>query len=251
MIGLARDWLLVSETFVTIQGEGPSCGQRALFIRLGGCNQHCSWCDTPYTWAFDTRHAELHQARVQYSPSKELRRMSLVEAAARIFGSGCTLIVITGGEPMLQVGPIAQLISAVNESLTPFRFEIETAGTVHPADLLMFENVSFNVSPKLASSGNELKLRRNTAALKAYAVQPQARFKFVISEETLEDDISEVQELQRLAGIDDSKVWLMPCGTDKYEILIGMQSLSAIAITHGWNLSTRLHVLIWGNERGR
>ena len=43
--------LLISEIFgPTIQGEGKSIGQTASFIRLGGCNLHCVWCDTPYTW---------------------------------------------------------------------------------------------------------------------------------------------------------------------------------------------------------
>lgn len=41
--------LLVSEVFgPTVQGEGKHCGRIAAFVRLGGCNLHCRWCDTPY-----------------------------------------------------------------------------------------------------------------------------------------------------------------------------------------------------------
>ena len=51
--------LVVSEIFgPTIQGEGQYAGQLVAFIRLGGCNLACSWCDTPYTWdasRFDLR----------------------------------------------------------------------------------------------------------------------------------------------------------------------------------------------------
>jgi organic radical activating enzyme len=41
--------LVVSETFVSVQGEGPSTGERCSFIRLGGCNLHCTWCMSPDT----------------------------------------------------------------------------------------------------------------------------------------------------------------------------------------------------------
>ena len=46
--------LVVAEVFgPTFQGEGPSTGQRAGFVRLGRCNLDCSWCDTPYTWDWE------------------------------------------------------------------------------------------------------------------------------------------------------------------------------------------------------
>ena len=43
--------LPLSEVFgPTFQGEGPHAGRRCAFVRLGGCNLSCEWCDTPYTW---------------------------------------------------------------------------------------------------------------------------------------------------------------------------------------------------------
>lgn len=250
MIG-ERDWLLISEIFVTLQGEGPSTGQRAMFIRLGGCNQHCRWCDTPYTWVFDERHVKMHQSGKQFSPSQELRRVQLINLASQILDADCPLIVITGGEPMLQAETLAALISAVNENLRRCRFEIETAGTVSPAPLAMFENVRFNVSPKLASSGNELELRRKVPVLKELDRHPGTAFKFVIVQETIEEDLAEIVELQKLVGMEDDTIWLMPQGKDKYEILRAMPSLSELALERSWSLSTRLHVLLWGDERGR
>ena len=59
--------LVVAEVFgPTFQGEGPSAGRRAMFLRLGRCNLDCAWCDTPYTWdwsRFDPA-VELHRRTV-------------------------------------------------------------------------------------------------------------------------------------------------------------------------------------------
>ena len=61
------DDLVVAEIFgPTWQGEGPSAGQVAAFVRLGLCNLTCAWCDTAYTWdrsRFDLR-AELRRMRL-------------------------------------------------------------------------------------------------------------------------------------------------------------------------------------------
>jgi organic radical activating enzyme len=60
--------LLVAEMFgPTFQGEGPSAGQRAVFVRTSRCNLSCSWCDTPHTWdwsRFDP-HAEARRIPVR------------------------------------------------------------------------------------------------------------------------------------------------------------------------------------------
>jgi 7-carboxy-7-deazaguanine synthase len=245
-----RDWLLVSEVFTTIQGEGPSAGQRALFIRLGACNQHCLWCDTPYTWVFDDRHVNYHaKSLAPFNPQEELKRVTLIELCNTILDSGCRLIVITGGEPMLQSETLARLISAVNEYVLPHRFEIETAGTISPAVLVPFVNVKFNVSPKLANSGNPLELRRNIPVLSQLAALSSA-FKFV-TDGKRKADVDEIEEIIQQVGIPKHRVWLMPLGTDSDEVVLGMQRLAPIVMEHGWNLTSRLHVLIWEDERGR
>lgn len=247
----SRDWLLVSEMFgPTFQGEGPSTGQLAMFIRLGGCNQHCGFCDTPHTWVFTDRQVEQHDlSLVPFSPKEELTRYTIRDVAAEIIASGVDLIVITGGEPLLQAEQVAKLISAVNEE-SAHHFEIETAGTVSPAPLVMFENVRFNVSPKLASSGNELELRRNIPVLSELRDFPGTAFKFVMGYE-YGADLAEVLELQKLVGFNNDRVWLMPEGITEKGILDGMKRLSSVALFNYWHLSTRMHVLLWGNERGR
>src|SRR2546428_209032 len=84
--------LIVSEVFgATVQGEGPSIGRLGGFVRLGRCNQACTWCDTPYTWDW-----------ARYDPKVELTEQSVDEVLAKLDGMGVGMIVITGGEPLLQ-----------------------------------------------------------------------------------------------------------------------------------------------------
>ena len=88
----ARMTLVVSEVFgPTLQGEGPSAGQRAGFVRLGRCSLSCSWCDTPYSWDWK-----------RYDPAVELRELAVGEVAASIRAMDVPMVVVTGGEPLLQ-----------------------------------------------------------------------------------------------------------------------------------------------------
>src|SRR3954471_17481940 len=107
--------LLVSEIFgLTIQGEGRSVGVPCAFLRLGGCNLHCTWCDTPYTWVFDDRHTVLHGAHKRYDPVEELQRLSVedvINQLRHVQPDEYGLVVISGGEPMLQQDVLADLIT--------------------------------------------------------------------------------------------------------------------------------------------
>lgn len=247
-----RNWLLISETFLTHQGEGASTGQLAFFVRLGACNLHCKWCDTPYTWSYSERLSQLHESGKQYQAASELTRIDLEKIAELVLDQPARLVVITGGEPLLQANTVSLLISRVNEDVRKHRFEIETAGTISPHMLDGYENVSFNVSPKLSGSGNTLTERFKPGILREF-LRYDSRFKFVIdtrSEGQAREDLGEVEHIVGMIRIPDHRVWVMPCGTDKDDVVHGMQQLAPIAIEHGWNLSGRDHVLIWGNERG-
>jgi len=74
----------VVETFYSIQGEGYWTGQSAFFIRLGGCDVCCTWCDTKHSWD-----ASVHRRRSV---------MDLVIAATQV---GSHRVIVTGGEPTL------------------------------------------------------------------------------------------------------------------------------------------------------
>lgn len=235
------------EIFYTIQGEGRSIGEPATFARLSGCNLQCGWCDTPDTWAFTPALAEQHEDGVQYDRETQQIQLQVGEAVDRITGFPCKRVVITGGEPMLQQGDIVELITGLREEDPDFWVEIETNGTIPPKPELVEQVNQFNVSPKLENSGNELKRRLRDTAMEAYAATEKSDFKFVVAEPT---DVTEVQDIVDRYAIAPNHVFLMPEGRDEETIRARQLELVELCKANGYNLTTRLHIMIWGSKRG-
>ncbi|MCB9167975.1 MAG: radical SAM protein [Flavobacteriales bacterium] len=98
------------ETFASIQGEGAFTGHAAWFIRLGGCDVGCSWCDVKESW--DTN---VHPVR------------EVDELVSEALGQPARIAIVTGGEPLMHdLGPLTDALIAAG-----FRTHIETSGT-HP-----------------------------------------------------------------------------------------------------------------------
>lgn len=118
--------LAVHSIFPTIQGEGPFCGERALFVRLNGCNLRCPGCDTEYT------------EQISHMTPEQLLTQAMADAPG-------DLIVLTGGEPFRQnVSPAIHLLLNAG-----FRIQVETNGVLC-APGLPWDNPNFAVvcSPK-------------------------------------------------------------------------------------------------------
>jgi 7-cyano-7-deazaguanosine (preQ0) biosynthesis protein QueE len=224
--------LVVSEVFgPTVQGEGPSTGRRCGFVRLGRCNQACSFCDTPYTWDWD-----------RFEPAVELHETAVDDVLVQLDAMDVDMVVVTGGEPLLQQRALEALLGAVKGR--GWRVEIETAGTIAPtmADGLVDQ---WNVSPKLANSGNPLERRYKPDVLRAFEATGNAIFKFVACEPS---DLDEVDAMVEECALGD--VWIMPEGTDAATLERRSGEVAEDVIKRGWNLTTRLHILVWGNRRG-
>lgn len=124
----------VHSVFFTIQGEGPLAGNRAIFVRLAGCNLQCPGCDTEYTEGRErwiTRHLATY-----------------VEAIAHENKAAGCLVVVTGGEPLRQhIGPfLSELV------LRGHFIQVETNGVFAPDFTTQFlasvGDVMLVVSPK-------------------------------------------------------------------------------------------------------
>lgn len=225
--------LVVAEVFgPTFQGEGPSAGRLAMFVRLGRCNLDCAWCDTPYTWDW-TRH----------DPAEELRTRTVDDVAAQLNGIGAPLLVVTGGEPLLQQGGLERLLACTRQA--GWRTEIETNGTVAPRPGLLALVDGWNVSPKLANSGIATARRIKPDVLQTLAATGRAAAKFVV---TAPGDLDEVAAIADAGDLRD--VWIMPEATDGETLARRLQELAPLVLARGWNLSNRLHVALWGDARG-
>ncbi|MGH9179515.1 MAG: 7-carboxy-7-deazaguanine synthase QueE [Acidimicrobiales bacterium] len=224
--------LVVSEVFgPTLQGEGPSAGQPAGFVRLGRCNLACRWCDTPYTWDWD-----------RHDPAQELHTVAVAAVLEQLDAMDVPMVVVTGGEPLLQQRHLPPLLEALRERGR--RVEIETGGTIAPA--LPVELVDrYNVSPKLANSGMDRDRRYRPEALRALQATGRAVFKFVAVDPA---DLEEAAAMVDECGL--GRVWVMPEGTDAPTVLARLEALAPHVLARGWNLTPRLHILLWGDRRG-
>jgi 7-carboxy-7-deazaguanine synthase len=225
----------VSEIFYSIQGEGILAGVPSVFVRLSGCNLRCVWCDTPYT-----------------SWSPEGSDVAIAEILASVRGFPASHVVVTGGEPMI-FPQCAKLTRGLHE--TGLHVTVETAGTVYQpvaCDLL-------SISPKLANStpfereggrwaSKHDRLRYQPEVLHKLMADYAYQLKFVV---TAPDDLAEIEKIVEETGADRGRVVLMPEGIDAETIRERALWLVDLCKRERFRYSPRLHVDLWGNERGR
>ena len=223
------------EIFASIQGEGPSAGRPSVFVRLSNCNLACVWCDTAYTWRFSGPDAFERKANQLV--------LSEADTAARILAFNGTRLVVTGGEPLLQAPALARMLAL----LPAMHIEIETNGTVAPPLALDALVHQYNVSPKLAHSGNAAHVALIPERLAAFAADPRAFFKFVVA---APGDIAEVLALAETYSIPRERLFLMPEGTDSATLRTRARWLAEICADEGLRLSDRLHIHLYGDTRG-
>jgi 7-carboxy-7-deazaguanine synthase len=223
--------LKIAELFYSIQGEGSLVGMPSVFIRTSGCNLRCRWCDTPYT-SWQPEGAELTLDQILDSVKTYRARYA----------------VVTGGEPM-----IAREIVALTGGLRGLGLHItvETAGTV-------FQPVAcdlMSISPKLSNStpddlrwaGRHDRLRIQPAVLSKLMAEYEYQLKFVIEKPA---DLEEVRALVEDLKADRGRVILMPEGTAREQLRERSLWLAEVCKEEGFRFSPRLHVDLWGNERG-
>ena len=131
----------VVETFHSVQGEGNHTGVSAFFIRLGGCDVACPWCDTKESW-----NAKPHPKR------------SILELAEEVKQAQPAIAIITGGEPLLH--DLTPLTVAIKQQNIPVH--LETSGS-HPFsgefDWVTFSPKQFLAPhPSIYPHVNELKV---------------------------------------------------------------------------------------------
>lgn len=232
----AGSFLYVRELYYTLQGEGPFVGHPAIFIRLGGCNLRCHFCDTDF----------------DLEKSARLSVVSIVEKCLSLIDGidmDEPLVVITGGEPLLQ--NIKMLCIRLVSS--GFTVQIETAGTnlddYFYDYLINSENVVIVCSPK---TGN---LDRNIEKL---LVSGQGYLKYVISDNSCisnKDGIPSIgtqykgPEYCQLyiphEDIPKHRIYMMPMDEkDDEKNRKNVKYTTSLCMEYGYNLSLQIHKLI-------
>ena len=223
------------EIFHSLQGEGANIGAPSVFLRLALCNLTCTWCDTKYTWDWQN-----------YDYQREVISLEVGDVARRIQGFGCPRLVITGGEPLLQQVDLVPLVETLNAQ--GFYCEVETNGTIIPNDDLAQLIDQWNVSPKLATSGNAAARREVSDVMEFFAGLPNAYLKFVVVEPR---DIDEVCAWRDRYGLRGERIILMPEGRATSDLAQRSSWISEACVREGFRFSTRLHILLWADQRGR
>lgn len=251
LLRLARDDDGAPEIFRSVQGEGRSAGLKRTFVRLSGCNLHCVWCDTAYTWnwrgsAF--RHErDAPSAPWKFDPKAEMVALPVAEVAALMREKISDGVVITGGEPLMQTDAIVALIDALKVEAPGLLIEIETNGTIAPSAALTERVDLFMVSPKLAHSGNDAAVALKPAALSAFAANPRAFFKFVAREAS---DLDAVATIAAAHAIPAARIYIMPEGTTSATLHEREATLKPAALARSYSYSDRLHIHMFGEKRG-
>ncbi len=226
------------ELFASIQGEGFSVGVPSVFVRVAECNLTCGFCDTRYTWDWE-----------RYDRATETMQLSVDDVLARVLalaGESIKNVVLTGGEPLLHQEDLATLAGALRTR--GFRIEIETNGAIEPSEALVAVVDQWNVSPKLESSGNKKTARLRVGPLTRFAALPNATFKFVAYGAP---DLDEIEGIAKTYALPRDRIIVMPEATDPATLAERSKVLVPLCQARGIRFGTRLHVLLWGDGRGR
>jgi 7-carboxy-7-deazaguanine synthase len=236
----------ISEIFgPTIQGEGPLIGRPTVFVRTGGCDYRCAWCDTLY--------AVLPEYRDDWAPMTPAEIMARVDELA---GGKPVLVSLSGGNPAMQ--PLAPLIALGRER--GLSFALETQGSMSQS---WFADLDWLIlSPKPPSAGMATDWNAFEACLTAAGGGPRCVLKIVVFDDP---DYSYAQGVA--ARYPALPVYLqvgnpaavagpggvLPAEADIADLLQRLRWLVSKVTADRWFAATvlpQLHVLAWGNKRG-
>lgn len=220
--------LRVQEIFKTVQGEGPHAGRPAIFIRLAGCNLRCTFCDTDFESGYENK-------------------LTIVQIMERIAAAkqdaNVSLVVITGGEPLLQ--NIVPLIRLLRRST--YDVQIETAGTVWLPDLdqLLF----FLGADSLVCSPKTAKIHPSVARMCSH-------WKYIVSETNISDEdglpnmstqpgTAKEAPLFRPEHDFHGVIWVQPLDSgDATQNIKNLYAAIESSMKFGYRLSVQIHKVI-------
>ncbi|RYC17728.1 7-carboxy-7-deazaguanine synthase QueE [Ciceribacter ferrooxidans] len=235
--------VLVSEIFgPTIQGEGVLIGLPTVFVRTGGCDYRCSWCDS--------LHAVESRFRHDWKP---MSTGDIWSEVTRLSGGEPLTVSLSGGNPAIQ--PLGDLIDLGHSE--GYRFALETQGSLARPWFARLDTLV--LSPKPPSSGMACDRTILTDCVEAAGDGPQTVLKFVVFDV---EDFAFAREVS--AHFPALPVYLQPGNhtpppadgegnVDLDGLTERMRWLVDAVAGERWfaaHVLPQLHVMLWGNRRG-
>lgn len=216
--------LLVNEVFYTIQGEGPDSGRTAVFVRLSKCNLRCYFCDT------------------EFEKGEEFELSHLVQKIINTTQPGCKLVVITGGEPLLQnIVPLVEHLNRLGLSCS-----VETAGVA------MLPNLHTVFDPMRSINGNLIVCSPKTPKIHPEIERLVGAWKYVVRRgegnewglpsmsTQLQGRTSEV--FRPIHPVVD--IWVQPMDVqDAFDNDDNLKWARDVCLKHGYRLGVQVHKL--------
>lgn len=208
----------INEIFLSVQGETSSVGLPTIFVRTGGCNIRCTYCDTPYAL---TTHGSFP--------------MSVAEVMARVTELRVRRVCLTGGEPLIQ--PAAELQALFDQlAAGGYELSIETSGSISVAPFTLHDRQRWILDMKCPSSGEADKMEMGSLAL----LRPVDEVKFVVGSEADFHWSCELIREHRLEGrvhLLFSPVWdaVTPLQLTEWVLAAGIDA----------RVQIQLHKIIW------
>lgn len=217
--------LPVIEQFISLDGEGPTAGELAYFVRFNDCNLRCAWCDTVYSW----------------DNTSPITHKTPQEIYDEIKANGIRNVTLTGGEPLIQknILPLLQLLAED----TILCIHIETNGAVDIAPFRAAcpaENIHYILDYKLPDSAMESHMCMDNLT----QVQYHDVYKFVIaSERDLDRAVAIIKQYQLDTRC---QVFLSPV-RELIDPLLLVEAMKAHNL-NGVRLQLQLHKILWPKE---
>lgn len=231
----------VAEIFgPTVQGEGSMIGTVTFFVRFGGCDYRCTWCDS------------LHAVLPEHRPTWE--RLTVYQIAARLKHLGAQRghwITLSGGNPALQLTD--ELVTRLHEA--GFLIAMETQGSVAPYTLARLDHLC--LSPKPPSSGNPTPVV--DLAVAVAAAPRDTILKVVVFDDAdlayARDIFRQFPLLRHYVSVGNTVVdpHTEPTVATRERLLADYERLIARTIATlppTVRVLPQLHTLVWGNARG-
>ncbi|ADC51840.1 hypothetical protein BpOF4_19005 [Alkalihalophilus pseudofirmus OF4] len=223
----------------TIQGEGMVIGQKTMFVRTGGCDYRCSWCDSAFTWD-GTGKSNLMTAE------------EIIKQLKEIGGDRFSHVTISGGNPAIHQG-IGKLVSFLKS--LGIKTAVETQGSLWQEWMMEVSDVT--ISPKPPSSKMETDFDKLDYYIDRLKDQHVSLKVVVFTEEDLEyakhiherypeipmylqvgnDEVESVENDSLISHLLDRYEWLI-------DQAVASETLNDVKVL------PQLHTLVWGNKRG-